>query len=74
MCLAVADLISGAVICGAMNTAYTFYFKQRKFTQNGEKAKSSDYHSQQYIDTFGMVTIVSVSASVFTLVIISLDR
>lgn len=74
MSLAVADLLSGVIICGAMNTTYTLFFTQHKFNEEGEKAKSLDYHDQNYIDGFGAVSILSLSASVFTLVVISLDR
>jgi len=73
--LAIADLLTIIVVCGSINTTHTLYFGRRKFTENGEKTTIHDYGiTQSYIDGFGFATVSALSASIFILGAISLDR
>ena len=74
MCLAVADFLTGIVLCGAINTTYTLYFTARPFLQRGEQISATSYLDQAYMDGFGVISVLSLSASISMLVVISLDR
>ena len=74
MSLAVADFLTGIVLCGAINTTYTLYFTDRPFHQQGERIGLTSYLDQAYIDGFGIISVSSLSTSIFMLVVISLDR
>ena len=74
MSLAVADFLTGIVVCGAVNSTYTLYFTARPFHQRGEQIGLTSYLDQAYIDGFGIISVLSLSASILMLVVISLDR
>jgi len=74
MSLAVVDFLTGIVVCGAVNSTYTLYFTPHVFNEKGEEITTLHYHTQTYIDGFGVITILSLSASILLLVVISMDR
>ena len=75
MSLAVADFLAGTVVCGAINATYNLYFTARPFHQQQEQISSwESYLDQAYIDGFGITSVLSISASIFMLIVISLDR
>ena len=74
MSLAVADFLAGIVVCGAVNSTHSLYFTARPFLQRGEQIDATSYLDQAYIDGFGIISVLSLSASILMLVVISLDR
>ncbi|XP_078495738.1 uncharacterized protein LOC108950158 [Ciona intestinalis] len=72
--LASADLIIAIVVAGSMNTTRRIYFGPHKFLGEGEYPSMLDYLPQVYIDTFGALTVMSLSASILTLACTSVDR
>ena len=74
MSLAVADLLSGVALCGAINSSYKVYMNPREFIEISHKASPFHTNTQAYLNTIGVFTVLSLGSSVFTLAIISLDR
>ena len=74
MSLAVADLLTALVVCGAINSTHTMTFLPHPFNERGEKVTELHYHDQAYINGFGVTTVLGLSASVFMLVVVSMDR
>ena len=75
MSLAVADFLVGIVVCGTINSFHILYFTARPFQQQGEEITfTASYFDQTYIDTLGIISILSLAASIFMLLVISADR
>ena len=72
--LAVADFLTGVVVCGAIHSTYTLFFIAQPFREQGEQTTLASNFDQAYIDGFGIMSVLSLSASIFMLLMISTDR
>ena len=72
--LAVADFLTGIVVCSAINSTYTLFFIAHPFQEQGEPITLASYFDQAYIDGFGIISVLSLSASILMLLVISADR
>ena len=75
MSLAVADFLIGIVVCGVISSFYILYFTARPFQEQGEQTNfTARYFDQAYIGGVGIISILSLAASIFMLLVISADR
>ena len=62
------------MVCGAIHSTYTLFFIAQPFREQGEQTTLASNFDQAYIDGFGIMSVLSLSASIFMLLVISTDR